>query len=98
MNTLNGSPTLSRERQGDYVLALDGLEFAFPVRQLEEIKRLNQEGHGYKEISKKVRRNRYEVIIALLEICRQGNSVGHIGGWRNIRSGCKCNTKNQSEK
>jgi|SRR5690625_4587265 len=94
MNTLNGSPTLSRERQGDYVLALDGLEFAFPVRQLEEIKRLNNEGYGYKEISKKVRRNKYEVIIALLEINRQGHEVGHIGGWKNVkRCGCKAVVK-----
>lgn len=55
MNTLTHVPLLSKKRHGDYVIALDDLEFAFPKSQLEEIKRLNNDGYGFKEISKIVR-------------------------------------------
>lgn len=82
MNTLTHLPLLNKKRHGNYVIALDDLEFAFPKTQLERIRELNNEGYGYKEISKMVRRDKYEVIIALLHICREGHEVGPMGGWK----------------
>lgn len=67
---------LDKRKQGEYEIALDGLEFCFPKKQLEEIKKLNHEGYSYKHISEKVKRNEYEVIIALLHICKKGEDGG----------------------
>jgi len=73
---------LDKRKVGKFEITLDGLEFAFPVEQLKEIKSLNHQGYSYKEIAKIVKRNKYEVIIALLHICRKGELVGPMGGYK----------------
>lgn len=73
---------LDTRKVGKVEIALDDLEFAFPVNQLQEIKSLNHQGYSYKQIAKMVKRDEYEVIIALLHICRKGDEVGPMGGYK----------------
>jgi len=73
MNTLtNTYAHLKQTRSREYIIALDGLEFAFSKVQLEQIKELHNAGYHFKDISKIVKRNPYEVIIALLHLAREG--------------------------
>lgn len=71
----NKLPLLEVDSIRDYVIALDGIEFAFPKDQLDRIRILYNEGMTYKEISKEVNRDPYEVIVGLLEIVRSGRWV-----------------------
>lgn len=71
MNTIGSSiPTLKQSRHRDYVILLEELEFAMPKEQLWKITNLNNDGYGVKEISKIVKRDPYEVILALLHQAR----------------------------
>lgn len=80
MNTLtNRNAYVEMDGAIENVIALDGLEFNFPKCQLEEITNLHNEGLNYKQISKEVSRNEYEVIIALLHQIRQGRGLRRWG-------------------
>lgn len=73
MNTLQSRPAMIElNRRRDYIILLETLEFAMPESQLEAITTLHNQGVGYKEISKRVKRNKYEVIIALLHQVKSG--------------------------
>lgn len=78
MNTLTNTPLVEPSRSRNYEIALDGLEFAFPKYQLEEIKELHNEGKNFNQISKLVKRNRYEVVIAILHLTRKGHAMRSI--------------------
>lgn len=81
MNTLTRSNDfIKQNRARDYVIALDGLEFTFRKAQLDKIKELHNEGYSYKDISKKVLRHEYEVIIALLHLVKEGHYLRPFGG------------------
>lgn len=75
-------PVLTSKRARDNVIALDGLEFAFSREQLQDITKLHNDGFNYKQISKMVNRNEYEVIIALLHQVRQGVEMRPFYGGR----------------
>lgn len=67
MNTLTyGNSFVKQGYARDNVILLEELEFSMPKNQLDLITQLHNEGNSYKEISKLVKRNEYEVIIALL--------------------------------
>lgn len=74
--TLNNPGALIKKTGArDYVIALDGLEFAFQKDQLEKIRDLHNNGYGYKEISKIVKRDPYEVIVGLLHHVYSGRWI-----------------------
>lgn len=84
MNTTGENiPLIKLHRHRDYEIALDDLEFAFHRDELEEIKELHNSGCDYKEISKSVKRDPYEVIIALLHLVKKGHRLRSF--WEAIR-------------
>lgn len=52
----------------DFVVILDDLEFAFRPQQLEEIARLHNKGMWVTDIADEVKRNEYEVLLALVHL------------------------------
>lgn len=76
MNTAQSRPPMiEMSRHRDYVIMLEDLEFAIPRSQLDEITRLHNEGMYFQDIAKEVKRNQYEVIIALLHQVKAGRSM-----------------------
>lgn len=73
MNTLQSRPAMiDLNRRRDYVILLETLEFAMPESQLDKITKLHNQGMDYRDISKITKRNKYEVIIALLHQVKSG--------------------------
>jgi hypothetical protein len=73
MNTLNGNvPHVSK---GDNVILLSDLEFAMPKEQLQLITKLHNEGMRLEDIVNEVKRNPYEVLIALIHQVKQGKKL-----------------------
>lgn len=73
MNTLNGNlPKIKQGSFRDYVIVNEDLEFAFNREQLNKITELHNDGFHIEEISKRVRRNVWEVLQAIIHQCRQG--------------------------
>lgn len=75
MNTATVTYAPILEQTGDNVILLEDLEFGMPREQLEEITHLHNNGWDFQEIAKEVKRNPYEVIIALLHQVRQGRKM-----------------------
>lgn len=76
MNTLVGyTPILNTDRARENVILLEDLEFAMPKDQLEDITELHNSGMDFQDIAKEVRRNPYEVIIALLHQVKSGKQM-----------------------
>lgn len=76
MNTLdNNQKNFLEGEPKDHVILLDTLEFGMPKSQLEEITELHNRGWGFEEISEEVRRNPYEVIVALLHQVMKGRKM-----------------------
>ena len=76
MNTAGSNiPVIKLMRHRDYEIALDGLEFVFHKEQLHQIKELHNAGLSYNQISWVVKRDPYEVIIALLHLVRKGEKM-----------------------
>lgn len=83
MNTLKNPFAYIDNAYEDTVILLEDLEFAMSRKQLKEITKLNNEGMGIYEISKKVERHPYEVIIALLHQAKTGRiPLGPIWGFK----------------
>lgn len=90
MNTLGYQvPRLRSKNARDNIIALDGLEFAFPIDQLEKIKNMHNTGYHFNQISQAVKRNPYEVIIALLHLAREGHYLLPIGGYKHDKHNAK---------
>ncbi|WP_096269480.1 hypothetical protein [Paucisalibacillus globulus] len=74
INTLIKTP-LHIKQTGDYVILLEDLEFAMPKDQLREITQLHNNGMKLEDISQEVKRNEYEVLIALMHQAKRGVRV-----------------------
>lgn len=85
MNTLVGyTPLLNTDRARENVILLEDLEFAMPKDQLENITEMHNDGMDFQEIAKEVRRNPYEVIIALLHQTKLGRKMRPMAYRRNL--------------
>ncbi|SET85077.1 hypothetical protein SAMN05216389_14013 [Oceanobacillus limi] len=66
MNTLTRKDAYFKGRYDEQVILLEGKELGISKRQLKEITELHNKGMHYKQISKRVKRDPIEVIVALL--------------------------------
>ncbi|MEC5422088.1 hypothetical protein QGM71_01095 [Virgibacillus sp. C22-A2] len=66
MNTLSNVAMLKQTRARDNVILLEELEFVMPTEQLQTITDLHNDGMELEDIAKEVKRNQYEVLIALI--------------------------------
>lgn len=81
MNTLRrGSVFIRSERARDNEIILEDLEFCFPKYQLADIKMYHNQGKSISYISKVVKRNEYEVLLALLHFHRKRELTRPFGG------------------
>jgi hypothetical protein len=64
-------PLLPQDSE-EKVILLEDLEFAMTTKQLDEITTLWNEGMKWEELAEKVKRNEYEILLALLHQLRQG--------------------------
>lgn len=74
MNTLSqgNPPILPETRARDYVILLEDLEFCMPKQQLEKITNLHNSGTDIEDIAMKVKRNPYEVLLAIIHQVKRG--------------------------
>lgn len=68
MNTARQFIPLVKENS---VIILDELEFAFPEEQLSEIEFLHNNGYKISQIAKKVKRDEYETLLAVVHLHRE---------------------------
>lgn len=81
MNTLNKySVFIKSERARENVIILDDLEFCFSKEQLADVKMYHNQGKGIRDISALVKRNEYEVLLALLHFHRERELTRPFGG------------------
>ena len=59
----------------DNTILLEELEFSMPNAQLQNITDLHNDGMAYEDISKKVKRNKYEVLLALIHQGKRGKRL-----------------------
>ena len=73
MNTATAKriPLLKPTRYRNYEILLEDLEFIFSKKQLRIIKNLYNDGKWITEISEKVKRNEYEVLLAIIHLHRK---------------------------
>lgn len=57
---------MNPERARDYVILLEDLDFRLPIIKLSHITKLHNDGMEFEDIAKKMKRDPYEIIIALL--------------------------------
>ncbi|MUV39447.1 hypothetical protein JNUCC1_03325 [Lentibacillus sp. JNUCC-1] len=80
MNTLSyRMSTLQSERARDNVIMLEDLEFAISKRQLQNITELHNKGMYFTDISKRVKRDPYEVLLAILHQFKSGKPMKPLG-------------------
>lgn len=91
MNTLQKrTPMIEQTGRKDHVILLDELEFGMSKGQLETITKMHNEGMDFQDISKEVKRNPYEVIVALLHQAKIGKKLVplrrniHVDNTRNV--------------
>lgn len=73
MNTLIKTPMHIKTRPaGEYVILLDDLEFVMTKEHLNDITLLHNNGKSLEYISKFVKRNEYEVLLALIHQAKRG--------------------------
>lgn len=77
MNTLTSRKSVL-DCDGENEIIFDDAEFGFPKRQLDEIQRLHNNGVHYQDISEKVQRCPYEVVLALLHMVKKGRKIKSI--------------------
>lgn len=75
MNTATVTYAPILEQTGDNVILLEDLEFGMPREQLEEITDLYNNGWDFQDIAKEVKRNRYEVLLALIHQVKSGRHM-----------------------
>ncbi len=69
MNTVGQAmPLLPQASKRDYTIILDDLEFVFRKEQLEEIKDMHNDGMWVTDIARRIRRNEYEVLLAIVHL------------------------------
>lgn len=76
MNTLAGGIPVLKIDKSTVLFANKNLEFGFPDDQLQEIKRLWNNGKGINYISKWTKRTHHEVFLALYEFWMDGKIDG----------------------
>ena len=76
MNTRNNalSAVLDPE-EDDYEIALEGLEFAFSKRELKYIQEQHNDGIWFTDIAESIKRDDYEVLIAIMHMLRRGRQI-----------------------
>ncbi|MFD2209407.1 hypothetical protein ACFSMW_06755 [Virgibacillus halophilus] len=57
------------------VILLEDLDFSMDKKELNEITALHNAGWDYRKIAKKVKRNKFEIIIALLHQVKKGKPM-----------------------
>jgi len=75
MDTRNAKKVPFLEESEDYVILLPNLEFAMSKSQLKTITELHNEGMWIEDIAEEVKRNPYEVLIALIHQVMRGAKV-----------------------
>lgn len=73
MNTLDQKKFDSLDPNEENIILLDSLEYGMSKKQLDRITKLHNSGMKFEEISKKVERDPYEVVLALLHQARTNN-------------------------
>jgi len=63
------------ERARDYVILLDDLNFQMSKNELKYITDLHNAGMEFEEIAKKLKRDPYEIILALLHRVKNGANI-----------------------
>lgn len=72
MNTLRTQGYIQQTSARDHVILLGDLEFSMPKEQLKEITELHNDGTRYEEIAEIVKRNKFEVLLALIHQAKKG--------------------------
>ncbi|GGB63731.1 hypothetical protein GCM10011409_46000 [Lentibacillus populi] len=73
MNTLTNDRAYVKEgRHRDNVILLEELEFCMPKDQLRTITELHNNGMWIEDIAEEVKRNPYEVLLALIHQVKRG--------------------------
>lgn len=73
INTANSYvPIIPLKKYNSYEIALEDLEFVFTKNQLHEITVMHNNGVWVTDIAKNIKRNEYEVLIALIHQHRKG--------------------------
>lgn len=62
-------------RKEDYEIALDDLEFAFSKKELDYIQNTHNKGVWLTKIAENIKRDDYEVLIAIMHMMREGRSI-----------------------
>lgn len=75
MNTLTNTRPFVAGMAKDNVILLEELEFNMPIEQLNYITELHNDGMSYEDISKEVKRNKYEVLLALIHQAKKGKPL-----------------------
>lgn len=70
MNTLGSTVQMIKPQEEPYIIMLEDLEFAITRKELWHITNLHNAGMRLEDISLEVKRDPYEVIIALLHQAR----------------------------
>lgn len=73
MNTLDRARFDLLNPDEENIILLNNLEFGMSRSQLNKITKLHNDGIRFEEISKQVKRDPYEVILALLHQARTNN-------------------------
>lgn len=85
MNTWsqNGfAPILPEIGADNYVILLEDLEFGMDKQQLQEITDLHNNGVDFQDIAKQVKRNPYEVLMALIHQTKKARGLSR---WHFVR-------------
>ena len=74
MNTLNHKlPIMQQTFSRDYVILLGDLEMGISKDQLNHITNLHKAGMDWEDISQEVKRDPYEVLVALIHQAKRGH-------------------------
>ena len=74
MNTLNNKiPIMQQTFSRDYVILLEDLEMGISKDQLNDITELHKAGMDFEDISQEVKRDPYEVLVALIHQAKRGH-------------------------
>jgi len=65
-------PMVKRTGKEDYEIILEGLEFMFQKSTLKEIAFMHNRGFSVTEISRKVKRDEYETLLAIMHLHLKG--------------------------
>lgn len=77
LNTLSAgfAPIVPEIGADNYVILLEDLEFCIEKQKLQEITDLHNGGWDFQDIAKQVKRNPYEVLLALIHQTKRGSGV-----------------------